>query len=271
MAYTIIDWREQMFRKRLMSRRNLEEFDVEIRLMYFRIAAELLNPTLPALSNTDGDPLALTTLTYELRSTVNDAVERLAPLARVHGDDHVDEITRDGTGAIVSAVLSWVKSGNRQNKDWDNTVLGTLRLSAGRLVADVNSARRAGRLKREIVKCLGSSASLIETVAVDPVEAVAERQRQRAAGTLDDELPLETPPELKALEKELRRRHWEQWLTTRVPALGNKTPRQAARSAGGRERLEALLAQFERNAERGDDASADLEFIRAELGVTKRA
>ena len=49
----------------------------------------------------------------------------------------------------------------------------------------------------------------------------------------------------------MSRRHWEAWLDTRVPALGNKTPRQAARTASGRERLEALLAEFDRHTTDG--------------------
>jgi hypothetical protein len=265
----IIDWRERLFRSRLMSRRDLEDFDIEIRELYFQIAAELLNPTPPRLANTDGEPLVLTTLTYQLKTTADDAFRKLAPLAGVRGDDHVDEITLDESGAITSAVLSWVKAGNRQHKDWDHTVLGTLRLEGGRLVVDVNSARRAERVKREIAKRLTGTAILIDSNVIDPAEALAKRQHERASGTRDHE-PDETPPELRAIEKDLARRHWEKWLETRVPALGNKTPRQAMRTTAGRERLEALLAQFERDAEGSQgSASADVDFVRSELGLTK--
>ena len=41
-------------------------------------------------------------------------------------------------------------------------ILGTLRLEQGRLVAEVNSARRAARLKREIAKRLGKAKINIE-------------------------------------------------------------------------------------------------------------
>ena len=91
------------------------------------------------------------------------AFESLAPLARVHGEDHIDEITRDESGAVTSAVLSWVKAGNRQHKEWDDTILGTLRLGAGRLVAEVNSARRADRVKREIAKRMPETTIHVDT------------------------------------------------------------------------------------------------------------
>jgi hypothetical protein len=266
----IIDWREQLFRKRLMTRQDLVDFDIEIRDLYFDIAAELLDPTPPRLCNTDGDPIALTTLTYELKTTVDEAFDQLAPLARVHGEDHSDEVIRDVSGAVTSARLSWVKAGNRQHKHWNNTVLGTLRLEAGRVVADVNSARRADRLKREIARRLGQTAALIDTTVVDPSEAIEERARQRAAGERDDESAPEPSPQLQAIQEEMIREQWEGWLDTRVPALGNKTPRQAARTARGRERLEALLAGFDRDAVEGRSSiAAHLAAIRDALALAK--
>jgi hypothetical protein len=137
------------------------------------------------------------------------------------------------------------------------------------LVVDVNSARRAERVKREIAKRLAGAALLIDSNVTDPSEALAKRQHERASGMRDHE-PEETPPELREIENDLARRHREEWLETRVPALGNKTPRQAMRTAGGRERLEALLAQFERDAEGSQQSvSADLDFLRSALGLTK--
>jgi len=83
-------------------------------------------------------------------------------------------------------------------------------------------------------------------------------------------LALELSPDLQAIQEEMIRKQWEGWLDTRVPALGNKTPRQAARTAGGRERLEALLAGFERDAADGPSSVAGyLTAIRTALGLTK--
>jgi hypothetical protein len=165
-----------------MSRADLDDFDIEIRETYFQIAAEMLDPTPPKLASTDGEPLALTTLTYDLSTTVERAFETLAPMARVHGEDHVDEITHDESGTITGAELSWVRAGNRQHKEWDNTILGTLRLGAERLVVEVNSARRAERAKRAIARRLRGAARLVDTKVIDPSEALVERVRERAAG-----------------------------------------------------------------------------------------
>lgn len=264
----IIDWREQVFRKRLMTRQDLADFDIEIRALYFDIAAQILNPAPPQLRNTDGDPVALTTLTYRLTTTVADAFEKLAPLSRVHGGDFVDDVEHDASGALISARMSWVKAGNRKLKDWDNTILGTLRLDAGRLVAEVNSTRRATRLKREISKRLGRAFVLTDTAVVDPSELLQKGPRpqpnQSPGGTLEEE----ASEDLLALQEEVTRRHWESWLDMRVPALGNKTPRQAARSAGGRERLEALLSEFEQHSSDGPSrVAAPVTEMRLALGL----
>ena len=230
----------------------------------------MLDPKPPQLCNTDGDPIALTTLTYELKTTVDKVFERLAPLAMVHGEDHSEEVVRDASGAVTGAILSWVKAGNRQHKQWDNTVLGTIRIEAGRVVAEVNSTRRADRLKREISKRLSRTVALIGTAVVDPLAAIVERARRRAAGERDDESAFEPSEELQAIQEAMTREQWEGWLDTRVPALGNKTPRQAARTAGGRERLEALLGQFDRDAADGpSNGAAHRSAIRAALGLTK--
>lgn len=63
-----------------MTRRDLGELDIEIRQLYFTLAAELRNPVPPQLCNTDGDPIALTTLTYELKTTVGTRSRSWRPL-----------------------------------------------------------------------------------------------------------------------------------------------------------------------------------------------
>ena len=106
---------------------------------------------------------------------------------------------------------------------------------------------------------------------MDPLDEIEERARKREAGDLSDNPRLEPSAELQALQEAMMREHWEAWLDTRVPALGNKTPRQAARTPSGRERLEALLAGFERDAaNEPSNVAAHLTTIRTALGLTSR-
>jgi hypothetical protein len=48
--------------------------------------------------------------------------------------------------------------------------------------------------------------------------------------------------------------HWEGWINQKIPALGGKTPKEAVKSADGREAVEALLRDAERD--RGIDSFA---------------
>ena len=81
----IIDTRERLRPKRLLTRQELLDYNLEIRKVYHADRGCTAAPALPVLQNTDGDPLELTTLTYELGVTVPEAVERLTPLATLRG------------------------------------------------------------------------------------------------------------------------------------------------------------------------------------------
>lgn len=170
----------------------------------------------------------------------------------------------------MTATLTWIKAGNRKNKDWDNTTLGALRLDGSRLVVEVNSARRRRRIEKEIAKYLGSAATLVDTTVTDLAEALERRREMRSLATSDLLTPADSPrpPELQAIEAELARKHWDTWLDTKVPALGNRTPRQAAKTASGRERLEALLADYSQKSASGRNAfEPDIGTLKRKLGL----
>lgn len=266
----IIDTRERLRPKRLLTRNELFDYDLEIRQAYHEIVDALLHPKPPVLQNTDGDPLELTTLTYELAVSVAEAVERLTPLATLRGDVYRADEVHDAAGALTTATLTWIKAGNRHHKGWDNTTLGTLRLDGSRLVVEVNSARRRRRIDKEIVKCLGSAATLVDTTITDAADALERRRKPRSVEPLHLVTPADSPrpPELEAIEAELARKHWDTWLDTKVPALGNRTPRQAAKTASGRERLEALFADYSQKSVSGRNAfEPDIAALKRKLGL----
>lgn len=266
----IIDMRERLRPKRLLTREELLDYDLEIRQAYHEIVDALLHPALPVLQNTDGDPLELTTLTYQLGVTVTEAVERLTPLATLRGDLHLADEARDAAGALRSATLTWIKAGNRKHKDWDNTTLGALRLDGSSLVVEVNSARRRRRIEKEIAKYLGPAATLVDTTITDLAEELERRRESRSRVPRHLVTPADSPqsPELEAIETGLARKHWDAWLDTKVPALGNRTPRQAARTASGRERLEALLADYSQKSVSSRNAfGPDIGMLKRKLGL----
>lgn len=228
-------------RGKRLRRDDVAALDDPLRHWYLHAADQEHHPRLPTLVNTDGDPLALTTLHFELRCTPEEAFAALRPLDVVSptDEDARQEPQRDSAGRLTSFSLCWNKRGNKKIKSWDNTTLGRIVVKDAVMTAEVNSNKRATRLKREVAKRLGDRAAYVRAV-IQSTEHLLEKARAGKGGP-----PRETDPELRELEAALQEQHWTDWLDESVPALGGKTPRQAARSQAGREMLDALLADFE--------------------------
>lgn len=249
--------------------------DEPLREVYCEILEKLLDPAPLVLQNTDGDPLELTKLEFELTTSPEATARALAPLSI---GDPLDEILgdaeRDASGAIVSVELDWMKRGKRKRAGSGNTVLGTLRIQGNRLYAEVNSEKRAARLRVEIERRLAGHARFL-TRSVESLDDLRadrgdESAEERAAAEerLARSRELEQLPEVQAYLAKHRESHWREWLDMALPALGGQTPREAARTPAGRERLEALLLSFESDATQDANPLApDVPTLRRALGM----
>lgn len=226
----------------------LRDFAFELRGIYLGIADDLLNPSLPELRNTDGDSLEMHTLIFELDAP-EDAFERLADLAAGVAEPQVE---RDAAGGLVRAEITWAKRGSRMQKDWDNTTLGHLRIEGKRLSAEVNSARRAATLRRLIEQRLGDTARARPSI-VQSVQSLLEREpapQARRQRREREQAEFAAQPEVQAALREYLRNHYRKWIDEKLPALGNRTPRKAVRDPDGREAVQALIDQIERDGAR---------------------
>jgi hypothetical protein len=266
----IIDFRQRIWKRRRPTPDQLRRAEHEIRDFYFQIADAIFNPQPPALTNTDGEPLVLTTLTYELRASVQETFEVFKGLGASRATDTVteedDDIERNDDGAIVRAVVRWLKD--------DETLLGTVTIEEGVLRAEVNSAERAARIQEEITSRLGDRVVLTGTDAMTAEEMMAqataavESDQERDA---DDDIDDERAAELAAIRTEILAKHLDEWVDEPLPALDGKTPRQAAKSALGRERLEALFAEFTwRNETQPTHLRVDVATLRQRLKLPER-
>lgn len=268
----IFDFREDLEPGGNWDCATLEDFDREIRDLYFELSQALLHPPAPVLQNTDGEPFEPTRLVYGLNVPVHVAFEKLRPLAELAGESHIEAVENRPDGLVAKVAFSWVKKGNRQHKGWSNTILGRIELDDGRLVAEVNSAGRAERLMREVDKRLGLGARLSEREAIDPESVLDEAEEDSPADAETALEALQNSPEVRALLDDHLRKHWEGWIDTKIPALGGRTPRQAVKTATGRERVDALLASFERREPLAGMAEQrpHIARVRATLGLTRR-
>lgn len=75
-------------------------------------------------------------------------------------------------------------------------------------------------------------------------------------------------PEVQEMMRQMGETHWENWLDTPLPILKNKSPRKAASTAAGREKLEALFLDFERRAgNRNSPFDPDINHLKQVLGL----
>src|SRR5207302_10611975 len=111
-------------KSRIFSTDDLLEFEEDFRELYLEIVDRMNAP--PVLQNTDGEPLEMHTMKFELRLSPADAFDLLAPLlSGVREKEDVlaenEEGASDQPGTIAFA---WYKKGNKKMKSWDNTILG---------------------------------------------------------------------------------------------------------------------------------------------------
>ena len=226
---------------------DLLRYREEIRTTYLDLRDAMRTP--PRLTNTDGDPLLLHTLTFRAGSA-HAACEALAPLERgVSKKELMENAELGDNGELRRVEISWLKQGNRMHKDWENTVLGHITISGRSVVVDVNSEKRAARIRHEIERRLGILVVHEKTVTQSPEAMLGKRERGRAAPRRASGVAPSPIPEMDEQVRAAFQHQVENWIYQKVPVLGGRTPLEAVGDADGREIVESLLLDWERRNE----------------------
>jgi len=251
----------------------LLDFENQMRLFYLRLIDAASNPA-RNLQNTDGDPMLFHTIRYEVPSFER-AVQAFRDLDPDMSDaDVMGTNIKEHEGK--SAVIHWSKQRKGRGKD-ETVVQAVFRIQATTLVAEVNSAKRAERARKEIERRLGKDAVYLGTEIHSPEGAL--KKADQNAGSEDavkrgeEQARLMSLPEVQAMLRREMEKHWASWPDTPVPALRGMTPRKAAKDPIGRELLESLLLDFESKNRHVPDAfnRVDTEKLRKELGMTPKS
>ncbi|OGA01964.1 MAG: hypothetical protein A3H35_04160 [Betaproteobacteria bacterium RIFCSPLOWO2_02_FULL_62_17] len=227
---------------------HLREWDLELRELYLEIADRTLNPKLPTLQNTDGEPLSLQRLSFDIDSAREafDALKHLALDAR--DDELLDGAKCDTGGTLLKVRFDWSKRGNKAHASWDNTVLGSIEIDGTRLTAEVNSEARAQTFRDIVERALGERARFRATKIRSMEKLLAETKRNKRATKQDaEDQALAELPEVKARLTEMLEAHYERWVNEEIPMLGGRTPLEAVKDRDGREIVEGLVLQIERD------------------------
>lgn len=236
--------------KQPLTPERLRKYGPDMLGIYHDIVDRLLNPPMPQLQNTDGDPLLPYRLVYQIESP-RAAFDALKSLCLTDTEEELlAEAGFDAKGDLREIEFPWQRLGNKKNGSWCNTVLGYIRINKSRMEIEINSENRAQKIRGLVEKMLPSAH--YKTTVIESLQAMlarvegetpAVRRRREEADELNSH------PEVQAHLDEYLRQHYRSWPEEKLPALGGKTPLQAVKTRDGREMVEALLTDIERRGE----------------------
>ncbi len=148
-------------------------------------------------------------------------------------------------------------------------VLGNIELKGRSVHLSTNSAARAEAGKAMLQQALGA----LIGVPLTQIRTVEQMMAEQPTTRDDTSATLDLPPEIVAkLVHDQMGRHYREMLDQPVGMLGNKTPRQAAKSPKGREKAAEWLKYLENKSAAWSDptdpmASYDFLWMWEELGV----
>lgn len=231
------------------------------------VLERVLNPRLPELYNSDGDQIAPTTVRYPLKEGCDRAALQAA-LAAMPDLRLVDENLWNWAAAAAPDAAKAPRGAETITSIFEDGLvsMGSVELQAKTLTLETNSPQRA--LKAQ---------ALLEPVT-GPFVGAPDVERQtvaemRASRSADDaparssSLPL---AEQRVIVHETLDRHYRAVLDQPVPMLGDVSPRRAAKTKKGREKLVEWLKLLERSLAQDADspmAGYDVRWMWDELGI----
>ena len=228
-----------------------------------------LDPRLPTLRNSDGDEIAFTTVRYPLKETCDRAALEAALMAMPDLQRHAGKKLWTWTTADTPAPRKPPAGDQLITSIFsDGSIsMGSVELEAEALKLETNSPQRAQRgralLEPVVGPFVGEPVVESQTMAEMRASAPANDGRKPSSGL--------APEEERAILEETIDRHYHAVLDQPVPMLGDVSPRKAAKTKKGREKLVAWLKLIENsNAGQGPGspmAAYDVGWMWEELGI----
>lgn len=223
----------------------------------------------PQMANSDGEPLEFITLHYRLapEATAADIAEAIAAVPDLHADEGAAHWT---WFAPAEPAGKGRKHKGTEDLDAGRTIHGEVVLNDRKLEVRASSETRAARIRSLLTPALGELVQepLVERMTADQAMAESRSTRESDSPAIDGL----APADLRKAVHQVLDRQYQATLSSPVPMLGGKTPRQAVRSAKGRIAVANWLKGFEQNTARlpEDDPMHDYDFgwMWAELGIS---
>jgi len=225
----------------------------------------------PALRNSDGDEVVFHEVRFPLapQATPGEVAERLVAIQSLHRENEAFwnwlaeplPSNKPKHGDEAEHVLAW----NVTMED-GRTVLGNVEIKERALLVSINSAARAERATAMLRAALGGLVATPLTQIQTIEQMMAQRRNNPCPAS-------EVPPEIQAkLVHAVLDKQYRALLDQPVGMLGDLTPRAAARTAHGREKLAGWLKHLENRSGQQPDptdpmATYDFAWLWRELKV----
>jgi hypothetical protein len=230
-------------------------------------------PEMPDLRNTDGDEILQCTVSYPLADGTADddvraALDSCADLRPASATQW--NWVRPEKHAAASATRARPPKSLtiETTRDSGALVLGSVELDGRALVLSVNSLERSKRGIELLFTILGERVGK-PSVVTETVEQILASHHADARQQIDL-----SEQERCAIIHETMDRHYRDTLDQPVPALGNKSPRAAVKTASGRAKVADWLKMMEnRTARAGESndtmATYSFDWMWRELGIAE--
>lgn len=219
---------------------------------------ELTERPLPKLTNFDGDEILFTSDHYAFAPKNRRKI--LTALLALEGASRENVVTKDR-----SEIAFMGDAPPGMEKTTKRTDVGVAIVRAHALILRTNSVARADALRARVEAACGEHLEHRLRDHEDPHAALAGELADPRGGAAVE--PAMTP-EMAAALRAHKEEYYRSWLDMKIPALGNKTPKAAAKTAAGRAALEQLFADFEyAESQNPEDQRYDVGILRKALGL----
>jgi len=208
---------------------------------------------LPAPVTSDGEPLVLSTVVFDVTEGVHDEIIERLDAARGFRRE------RGGGGDC----WAWLGPSKGSTK-----VLADLTLEDEHLTVQTQSLARASRVNSCLVEELGDRIVLKD---ISTQKATAEMLAEVGIESTGEEASQPPPEEQQQVVHQVLEKHYRKWLDEAAPALGDLSPREAAADPVRRPEVIAQLLEAEERtrASSWPMNEFDFEFLWSELGLSR--
>jgi len=231
----------------------LFDHDYDLIWLYQDLRDELSNPLIPELCNTDGEAMVFTNSIYEFNPSDRPAI--------IKGMLRITEFECEPGKRKGTSHFTWIEQSAQQSL-MENVTKGIIKVRIKYIETECNSTERDNMMRHKLESGLSGLVSHKKTSCKYPSDILSSGKaavsgRRQAPDVLDLE---DFPEEVQAGIKEQIDKMHMKWADTTVPALGNRTPREAVKEPEGKEMVIRLINDWENMQSRMKDHQFVFDF-----------